>query len=146
MCNGCDPPEFYDIKTRTARKEHECGECHEAIAPGQKYIYWKGRFWNGFLDFKLCLRCDGDWRLLTDAIDEEEFDMCIHYGKFQDQLEEALNGGGIEADDLAEDDPLRELIERWLPHFYDLGESQQDIPESWCLEENRQLHFSFAFS
>lgn len=147
MCD-CEPAEFSLVETRIARKEHKCGECHEVIAPGQKYIYWRGKFWDGFSDFKLCFRCDEDWRLLSDVIYEatRDNDACICYGQFEDQLSEALNNGWLEAEYLAEDDPLRNLIERWLPHFYDLEELQENIPESWCLEENRQLHFSFALS
>ena len=147
MCN-CEPAEFWIIKTRVARKEYKCGECKEAIAPGQKYNYWCGKGDDGFFDFKMCLQCEQDWNLLKDIIYEAttDYEGCMHYGEFPQLLEEVIANGWLEAENLTEDDPLRKLVERWLPHFYDFGESQEEVPEHWCLEENRQLHFSFALS
>ena len=50
-------PSFYNIKIRTARKEHKCCECGAMIQPREQYHYIAGK-WDGCIDtFKTCLPC-----------------------------------------------------------------------------------------
>jgi hypothetical protein len=53
--------DFYPVVSRavvrTARKEHVCIECGEAITPGTRYEFTSG-IWDGIPDaFKTCLSC-----------------------------------------------------------------------------------------
>lgn len=53
-----EPCEFHREIVRTARKEHCCGECGEAIKPGEKYHYFAQKFDGEFHDFKVCVPCE----------------------------------------------------------------------------------------
>ncbi len=59
MCwiDECDPVDFYKRDVRTARMEHECGECGRTIAAGEKYEYvsmlYEGSWWPA----KTCEHC-----------------------------------------------------------------------------------------
>lgn len=64
-----DGPSFYVTATKTARKNHICCECKEAIRPGDNYENITGR-WDEIETFKTCLpcvaireafSCDGTW-------------------------------------------------------------------------------------
>jgi hypothetical protein len=62
-CNACfyagdyDPPSFYVVTKRFARKQHHCCECGEPIAPRQLYERAVGR-WDSSVDtFKTCIAC-----------------------------------------------------------------------------------------
>lgn len=53
----CEEPDFCNETERTARKKYRCCECGETIPPGEKYIYWVGK-WNGEIDsYKWCKAC-----------------------------------------------------------------------------------------
>jgi len=55
--HDCDPPDCFSEKMVTARKEHKCCECGEAIKPGEKYEKATG-VWDGKWDtFKTCFLC-----------------------------------------------------------------------------------------
>jgi hypothetical protein len=50
-------PSCYREQQRTARKSHECCECHEPIVAGQKYEYASG-VWDGSPgSYRTCLPC-----------------------------------------------------------------------------------------
>lgn len=52
-----DPPEFYDRREPTARKEHRCQECGGRILPGETYERVSGKWDGQFSQFKTCCRC-----------------------------------------------------------------------------------------
>lgn len=58
-----DPPEFYDRREPTARKEHRCAECGGRILPGERYERVSGKWDGDFSQFKTCCRCTSlrDW-------------------------------------------------------------------------------------
>ena len=52
-----DGPKAFDSKTRTARKEHRCCECHRTIKVGEQYRYESGVWENGPSSHKTCADC-----------------------------------------------------------------------------------------
>lgn len=50
----CD---FWEVKIKTARKIHVCGECRKQIEPGEKYESLAYVFDGGFRHEKKCLVC-----------------------------------------------------------------------------------------
>ena len=50
--------EFYDEKTRKARKPHRCCECGKTIQSGERYHYAAGKFEGDLFTQKTCLLCD----------------------------------------------------------------------------------------
>jgi hypothetical protein len=62
-CNVCvlgydgDPAEFYDSKTRKARKPHQCCECKGAIQPGESYEHVSMRSDGDIYTYKTCSLC-----------------------------------------------------------------------------------------
>ena len=54
-----DPPEFYSVSIRLARRPHKrgCEECGQPIKVGQRYEEVAGK-WDGYFDtFKTCQGC-----------------------------------------------------------------------------------------
>ena len=52
-----EEPTLFRELTVTARKQHKCCECCEAINKGERYQKSKG-LWDGhFMEFKTCLPC-----------------------------------------------------------------------------------------
>lgn len=52
-----DPPEFYHLEIRRARKPHKCHECGGFISVGEQYEHVRGK-WEGYVDtFNTCERC-----------------------------------------------------------------------------------------
>ena len=51
---GCD---FFNKKIVTARKLHQCCECHRDITPTEKYEYFSGVWEGGFNTYKTCADC-----------------------------------------------------------------------------------------
>ncbi len=47
----------HTVKLRTARKEHKCQECSEAIPVGAKYEYASGVFDRSGFSHKTCMSC-----------------------------------------------------------------------------------------
>lgn len=58
MCDCQDnQPSFFDSRTVTARKSHQCDECLDIIEIGERHEYTKG-VWDGeFSTFRTCLKC-----------------------------------------------------------------------------------------
>lgn len=59
-----DQPELYRVKTITARKPHRCCECHQEIAPGQRYELVDGKWagqWGHFATCEPCARIRDDY-------------------------------------------------------------------------------------
>lgn len=56
---GCDDntASFYEETRPTAKKEHRCCECKEAIAKGARYERTKGLWEDGWSTYKTCLSC-----------------------------------------------------------------------------------------
>ena len=54
---GGDAPEWMHSHMRTARKQHQCCECHDTIPIGSKFEYTSGK-WDGQIKaFKTCAYC-----------------------------------------------------------------------------------------
>ena len=52
-----DAPEIYLAQVVTARKEHQCYECHKTIKSGERYETVSGRWDGEFNRFTFCLFC-----------------------------------------------------------------------------------------
>jgi len=52
-------PDVYSDDVRTARVEHICGECSEAIKPGQRYEDFRGCWEGEWERHKTCAPCLG---------------------------------------------------------------------------------------
>ena len=77
-----DAPSCSVVKTRRARKEHKCCECHGLILPGSRYEYTSG-IWDGDpMDFKTCLTCV--------AIREQYCPRSWVYGMLAESIHECL--------------------------------------------------------
>ena len=50
-------PDFCEVTTRKARKEHRCSECRLPISAGQQYTYIAMRHEGDFVTFKQCVPC-----------------------------------------------------------------------------------------
>jgi len=75
-----DEPAVCDVKTRRARREYHCCECHDPIRPGERYEYvhglWDGR-WDTFRPCATCVRIRSDLcgrGFLYGALSESVFD------------------------------------------------------------------------
>lgn len=58
--NNCDfdyAPEFFNIRTIKAKKNHICCECGKKIQPGEKYDYTAGKWEGDFFTYKTCQFC-----------------------------------------------------------------------------------------
>lgn len=52
-----EPAEFFDSRTVTARKEHQCFECQKEIKHGDRYERVSGK-WEGELStYRFCILC-----------------------------------------------------------------------------------------
>ena len=119
MCDCRDGRSLFDDRrVVTARKEYVCGECEDPILVGTKYIYRVGK-WIGdttsergeFWTFRMCLECDADWDLLTEAQHEARGETCICYGELGNLIEEAFDEGVL--------DSTHPLVKKWLPDAAD---------------------------
>lgn len=95
---GCD---LYYAELRTARKEHQCGECHQLIQPGQRYEYVSTAHDGIFLHFKTCMICC--------AIRDDLADSFIH-GELWAAIRELY---GLDYDEILEDPDGRHGWDRW---------------------------------
>jgi len=89
---GTSVTEFWFEETRTARKEHECGECKTIIPVGTRYSRTVGKDsdW-GFWSFIMCLDCQELWNQLHNAYDEAQQELCRCFGKLEELCHEALD-------------------------------------------------------
>jgi hypothetical protein len=56
-----DPPEFYHLEIRRARKQYKCHECSDYILPTEQYEHVWAK-WEGITaTFKTCERCHDIW-------------------------------------------------------------------------------------
>lgn len=104
--NDCIQPSAYRYLYRTARKSHECCECHREIKSGEKYEYISG-IWDGLpTSYKTCLECadirdkyldneDNETVALGKLACEISNDLCAGYG-----IKEYAEDNGIELDKL----------------------------------------------
>lgn len=58
FCEDYEPPEFYHLDTRRARKLHRCTECRRAIQPGETHERVRAK-WDGLSieNLRACCRC-----------------------------------------------------------------------------------------
>jgi hypothetical protein len=65
MCliDNADPPAFYVVRHRTARKPWWCSECQQRIEPGERYEHVVGKWDDVISTFRTCAGCekDADW-------------------------------------------------------------------------------------
>lgn len=91
---GCDTAvnEFWDEREQTARKLHECGECHAEIPIGARYAYLVGKdYGEDFWNFAMCLACKKLRREFEAALEDDPGrDYCRCLGQLREQVEEAL--------------------------------------------------------
>jgi hypothetical protein len=59
--------EFYDARTRVARKQHRCGECRRTIEAGETYKVTAGKWDGDFCQTKTCRHCGvmEEWLLIN---------------------------------------------------------------------------------
>lgn len=77
-----DFPEFFSPKMVTARKDHVCCECGDAIKKGEKHEYVVGK-WEGEFDyFRTCQTCKN--------IREDLFQCGWTYGNMWEDIREAF--------------------------------------------------------
>jgi len=65
-----EPIECYGMKTRKARKEHKCCECHGVIQRGELYHYHHGIFDGNPVHYKVCADCEA----LRERVDRDVLD------------------------------------------------------------------------
>ena len=55
--------DFWQEHSRTARKEHKCGECYRPIRKGEQYWYASGKSEGRIYNSKMCRHCHvvADW-------------------------------------------------------------------------------------
>lgn len=75
-----DPPTFYEFKTVTGRKQHQCCECLRTIETGEQHEYAKGLWGGDFDTFRTCGTCC--------AIRDEIELTCYCHGQMMDYLDE----------------------------------------------------------
>jgi len=105
------------ITTPTANKEHVCGECGEAIKPGQKYERVEGLVSGDQFSHKTCPACL--------RIRKDYFCSGYGYGSIWDDLQYALEEYGV-ADD---SDPDASTDETWLPRAYQSKRWRDEHPQ-----------------
>lgn len=92
---GCDcetsVTKFWREERRTARKEHECGECNAIIPIGTRYLRTVGRADWGFWSFVMCLDCHELWGELYGVYGEAREELCQCLGRLQELCHEALD-------------------------------------------------------
>ena len=66
-----EPCEVWLPSFRTARKIHECCECHEEIKPGERYEYIFSIFEGEVTCYKTCIFCAGEWERIYNDCDFE---------------------------------------------------------------------------
>lgn len=57
MSGDHDPPDMFQVETRTAHKQHVCYECGDQINAGDKYTVTSGKWSQEFARYKECGRC-----------------------------------------------------------------------------------------
>ena len=114
---------FCKEKTRKARKEHHCYECHGVIPVGIEYLDSRSCSMNYSTQYstvtgtKICLKCKSDWdEVLMLYYDESSHPVCYIWGTLKEHVEEAFEHGWL--------NETCHLAQRWLPES-EVGESQE---------------------
>mgnify|MGYP001597593723 CR=1 FL=1 len=96
---GCETAmnEFWDEREQTARKPHECGECHVGIPVGARYAYLVGKDYGEDLwSFAMCLACRELWREFEAALEDNlSRDYCRCLGQLRELVVEAFSDDRI---------------------------------------------------
>lgn len=80
---------FFRMLHRTARKEHQCGECFRKIEAKERYAYASGLCDGSIWDMKICADCE---KLRLAIFDKEQEEGCRNweswcpYGYLQEYL------------------------------------------------------------
>ena len=75
----CEPMEVdeccdvWQVRLRTARKQHICCECSEQIQPGERYEYIFSVFEDEAQTFKTCAFCAAEFERLQDKHPDARF-------------------------------------------------------------------------
>ena len=112
-CSDGEPVTCYTSKRPKARVQHKCGDCGEAIPPGQHYI-WEQFMWEGrWQVLRTCLACQDVFVYLWDADAE-----CLHHGGLRDYVLELSPHDFLPGGDYA-DCPRRPFMDEWLKEWTD---------------------------
>jgi hypothetical protein len=79
MCDF-EPPEFYSVITRKARKQHHCFECSNTINPKEKYTHVSGKWEGTIQSFSTCHKCTKLWNHIG------KHDNCLVHGQLYDTI------------------------------------------------------------
>lgn len=127
----CEYPEFYNINTPKARKEHICCECWRKILIGERYERISGK-WDGEVDsFATCDECSN-------------FRLAIHRAGMElDDCGTAPLGmlfESISQSDFDEekDFPFSEAPTRWLMQHHDKHLDELNLADGSLGENNRR--------
>lgn len=82
-----DPPEFYRMAIRRARKPHKCEECNGPILPGDAYEYASGKWEGYFSTFFTCEAC----RDLRVWVKNNVPCLCWAHGNGDEDMKEAID-------------------------------------------------------
>lgn len=82
-----DQPEFCNISTVKARKEHKCEECRATIQPGDKYKRTVGKWEGDLLTFATCGLCDElqQWASISVPC------FCWAYGELHEEVRDMVD-------------------------------------------------------
>ena len=90
-------PTIFNVKTPTARKEHQCCECPTVIKKGERYVRSSGLWEDDFLEFKQCQNCADIFNACTNEMrgdDNEPHFTCLcfffHDNFFQEESIEEI--------------------------------------------------------
>lgn len=84
---GHDMPTVHHASMRTAREQHQCGECGVGIMPGERYEHVWG-VWDGIPETqKTCARCLD----LRDWVTAHVPCVCWQYGNMRDDVMSAID-------------------------------------------------------
>jgi hypothetical protein len=82
-----DPPEFYNVETRRARKQYCCVECNGPIVPNENYERVTGK-WDGYIStFTTCERCHN----LRVWAQNNLPCLCVMHGNMDDEIRIAVD-------------------------------------------------------
>jgi hypothetical protein len=90
----CDMPEFCDVRTVKARKQHQCCECRTPIAIGEQHYAIAGKWDGDLMTFRQHLECCQACRFIRDEMNAGEpwEERCVGFGELFDWIADAWQG------------------------------------------------------
>lgn len=132
--SGCDEyATFYDTDIRTARKEHKCFECGEAIPARAKYEHISMLFDGSWDSFKLCLSC----MEIGDHFNCDGRTLGTLWEDLADNFFPDMKAGGQCMDGLSPEAKAR-LIDKRMEWYFDQDEIDDGAWEDWPRHKERQ--------